>query len=53
MVSNAKKFKNCKILSVDYKKMEKIEGVDFLCCDFQKEESKEKILKNSIIKQIY
>ncbi len=25
--------------------MEKIEGVDFLCCDFQKEESKEKILK--------
>ena len=25
--------------------MEQIEGVDFLCCDFQKEESKEKILK--------
>ena len=40
-----KNLKNCKILSVDIKKMEKIEGVDFLCCDFQKEESKEKILK--------
>ena len=25
--------------------MEKIDGVDFLCCDFQKAESKEKILK--------
>ena len=46
MVSNIKKkFKNCKILSVDIKKMEKIEGVDFICCDFQKRESKEKILK--------
>ena len=40
-----KNLKNCKILSVDLKKMEKIQGVDFLCCDFQKEESKEKILK--------
>ena len=40
-----KNLKNCKILSVDIKKMEQIEGVDFLCCDFQKEESKEKILK--------
>ena len=40
-----KNLKNCKILSVDIKEMEKIEGVDFLCCDFQKEESKEKILK--------
>ena len=40
-----KNLKNCKILSIDVKKMEKIEGVDFLCCDFQKEESKEKILK--------
>ena len=40
-----KNLKNCKILSVDIKKMDKIEGVDFLCCDFQKEESKEKILK--------
>ena len=46
MVSDAKKkFKNSKILSVDIKEMEKIEGVDFLCCDFQKKESKEKILK--------
>ena len=25
--------------------MKKIDGVDFLCCDFQKKESKEKILK--------
>ena len=40
-----KKLKNCKILSIDIKKMEKIDGVDFLCCDFQKEKSKEKILK--------
>ena len=40
-----KNLKNCKILSVDVKKMENIKGVDFLCCDFQKEESKEKILK--------
>ncbi len=40
-----KSLKNCKILSVDMKKMEKIEGVDFLLCDFRKEESKEKILK--------
>ena len=40
-----KNTKNCQILSIDIKKMEKIEGVDFLCCDFQKEESKEKILK--------
>ncbi len=40
-----KNLKNCKILSVDIKKIEKIDGVDFLCCDFTKEESKEKILK--------
>ena len=40
-----KNLKNCKILSVDIKKMEKIEGVDFLCCDFREEESKDKILK--------
>ena len=40
-----KNLKNCKILSIDIKKMEKIDGVDFLLCDFQKEESKEKILK--------
>tara|TARA_B100001121_G_scaffold289831_1_gene289055 strand:+ start:1090 stop:1707 length:618 start_codon:yes stop_codon:yes gene_type:complete len=40
-----KNLKNSKILSVDIKEMEQIEGVDFLCCDFKKEESKEKILK--------
>jgi len=40
-----KNVKNCKILSVDIKKMEKIDGVDFLCCDFQQKDSKEKILK--------
>ena len=40
-----KNLKNCKILSVDYKKMEKINGVDFICCDFQEDGSKEKILK--------
>ena len=40
-----KNLKNCKILSIDIKKMEKIDGVDFLCCDFQDEESKEKIIK--------
>ena len=45
-----KNIKNCKILSVDIKKMEKIDGVDFLCCDFQKAESKEKILKKLDIK---
>ena len=40
-----KNLKNCQILSVDIKKMDKIEGVDFICCDFLKEVSKEKILK--------
>ena len=40
-----KNLKNCNILSVDIKKMEKIDGVDFLRCDFQKSGSKEKILK--------
>ena len=45
-----KNLKNCNILSVDIKKMEKIDGVDFLCCDFQKAESKEKILKKLDIK---
>tara|TARA_B100000579_G_scaffold141286_1_gene114785 strand:- start:224 stop:841 length:618 start_codon:yes stop_codon:yes gene_type:complete len=40
-----KNIKNCEILSVDIKEMEKIEGVDFLCCDFKSEESKERILK--------
>ena len=40
-----KNLKNCKILSVDIKKIKEIEGVEFFCCDFTKEESKEKILK--------
>ncbi len=40
-----KNLKNSKILSIDIKKMEKIEGVDFLCCDFLNEDSKRKILK--------
>ena len=40
-----KNIKNCKILSIDIKKMEKIEGVEFICCDFQLEETKENILK--------
>ena len=40
-----KNLKNCKILSVDIKEMEKIQGVDFIRCDFQKEESKKQILK--------
>ena len=40
-----KNLKNSYILSIDIKKMEKINGVDFLCCDFQEKESKEKILK--------
>ena len=40
-----KNLKNPYILSIDIKKMEKINGVDFLCCDFQEKESKEKILK--------
>ena len=40
-----KYLKGVKILSIDKKKMEKIEGVDFLCCDFLLEESKNRILK--------
>ena len=40
-----KNLKNSTILSIDIKKMEKINGVDFICCDFQEKESKEKILK--------
>ncbi len=40
-----KNLKNSYILSIDIKKMEKINGVDFLCCDFKEKESKEKILK--------
>ena len=40
-----KNLKNSKILSIDIKKMEKIEGVDFLCCDFLEKELKKKILK--------
>ncbi len=40
-----KRNKNCKILAIDTKEMEKIEDIEFLCCDFQKENSKEIILK--------
>ena len=40
-----KNLNNSYILSIDIKKMEKINGVDFLCCDFKEKESKEKILK--------
>tara|TARA_A100001011_G_C13901013_1_gene671098 strand:- start:50 stop:667 length:618 start_codon:yes stop_codon:yes gene_type:complete len=40
-----KNLKYSKILSIDIKKMEKIDGVEFLCCDFLKDETKEKILK--------
>ena len=36
---------NCKILSIDMKEMEKIEGVDFLHCNFLEESSKDTILK--------
>ncbi len=39
------KIKNCKILSIDKKKMEKIEGISFICCDFLENESKKNILK--------
>ena len=45
-----KRNKNCKILAIDTKEMEKIEDIEFLCCDFQKENSKEIILKNSLFK---
>ncbi len=37
--------KNCKILAIDIKEMEKINGIDFLRCDFLEDNSKEKILK--------
>ena len=40
-----KNFKNCKILAVDSKEMKKIEGVDFMCCDFSKKASKDKIME--------
>ena len=40
-----KNTKNCKILSLDIKKMREIDGVDFFCCDFQKDGSKEHILE--------
>ena len=40
-----KNLRNCEILAIDIKKMEKIEGVDFMCCDFLKEDSKDKIIK--------
>ena len=41
-----KNTKNCKILSLDIKKMEEIDGIDFFCCDFQKDDSKELILSH-------
>ena len=40
-----KNTKNCKILSLDIKKMREIDGVDFFCCDFQNDGSKEQILQ--------
>jgi|TARA_B100002051_G_C16718017_1_gene630622 23S rRNA (uridine2552-2'-O)-methyltransferase len=40
-----KNLKKCEILAIDIKKMEKIEGVDFICCDFLEEGSKDKIIK--------
>ena len=40
-----KNLRNCEILAIDIKKMEKIEGVDFMCCDFLKEGSRDKIIK--------
>ena len=30
-----KNTKNCKILSLDIKKMKEIDGIDLFCCDFQ------------------
>ena len=41
-----KNTKNCKILSLDIKKMKEIDGIDFLLCDFQKDDSKERILQH-------
>ena len=41
-----KNTKNCKILSLDIKKMKEIDGIDFFCCDFQKDGSKERILQH-------
>ena len=40
-----KNTKNCKILSLDIKKMREIDGVDLFCCDFQNDGSKEQILQ--------
>ena len=40
-----KNVKDCKVVSVDLKKMKKIDGIDFICCDFLEEESKKKILQ--------
>ena len=40
-----KNLKKCEILAIDIKKMEKIDGIDFMRCDFQLEESKQKILE--------
>ena len=41
-----KNTKKCKILSLDIKKMKEIDGIDFFCCDFQKDGSKERILQH-------
>ena len=41
-----KNTKKCKILSLDIKKMKEIDGIDFFCCDFQKDGSKERILEH-------
>ena len=41
-----KNTKNCKILSLDIKKMKEIDGIDFFCCDFQKDGSKDRILQH-------
>ena len=41
-----KNTKSCKILSLDIKKIKGIDGIDFICCDFQKDDSKERILKH-------
>ena len=38
--------KNCKILSLDIKKMKERDGIDFFCCDFQKDDTKERILQH-------
>tara|TARA_B100000941_G_scaffold49288_1_gene31189 strand:+ start:1473 stop:2090 length:618 start_codon:yes stop_codon:yes gene_type:complete len=41
-----KNTRNCRILSIDTKVMKKIDGVDFICCDFINDNAKQKILKS-------